>query len=59
MIKHTLPPDHNHATRRFPRTLFEAFPHAPSPTFDRTDKVVMAACAIALVVMVALIALGY
>jgi len=59
MIKHTLPPDHNHAVNRFPRTLYEAFPDAPSPTFDLTDALVMRVCGVALVVLVALIALGY
>jgi len=59
MIKHTLPPDHNHAVKRFPRTLYEAFPDAPEPLFDRTDRVVMGVCGVALVVLVALIALGY
>jgi hypothetical protein len=59
MIKHTLPQDHNHAVKRFPRTLYEAFPQYPDPTFDRTDSIVMGVCGVALVVLITLIGLGY
>ena len=60
MIKHTLPPDHNHTTRKYPRSLQEAFPDDyPHAWFDKTDSLVIAVCVVALVVLVTLIASGH
>ena len=59
MIKHSLPPDHNDTTKRFPRTLGEAFPDNPRPLFDDEDRVVMAFCAFAFAYLVALLLMGY
>lgn len=59
MIKHTLPPDHNHTTRKFPRSLQEAFPDDYHAFLDETDSLVIAVCVVALVVLVTLIASGH
>lgn len=59
MIRHTLPPDHNHTTRKFPRTLREAFPQDyPDAWFDATDSIVVAVCVVALIFLIVLIASG-
>ena len=59
MIRHTLPPDHNHTTKRFPRTTFEAFPEHPHAWFDKTDTLVVSVCVVALIVLVTLMSAGY
>lgn len=50
----------NDTTRKFPRTLAEAFPDSPQPNFettmDKEDKIVITAAAI---ITVVIIVLGY
>ena len=60
MIRHTLPPDHNHTDKRFPRTLREAFPNDKDQAlFDPEDKAVLAFCLFAFAYLLALLMLGY
>jgi len=56
MIK--APSPHNDTTRRYPRTLQQAFPHAPTWGQDvspLSDKVLMYACAFATSFLFALV----
>lgn len=49
----------NDTTRRYPRTLSEAFPHAPSPTFDKTDTLVLRVCGVAALFLSLILAMGW
>jgi hypothetical protein len=57
MIK--APSPDNDTTRRFPRTLRDAFPDAPSPTFDKTDTLVLRVCGVAAMFLVLILAMGW
>jgi hypothetical protein len=57
MIK--APSPDNDTTKRYPRTLREAFPEAPSPTFDKTDTLVLRVCGVAAVFLVLILAMGW
>ena len=57
MIK--APSPDNDTTRRYPRTLREAFPDAPSPTFDKTDTLVLRVCGVAAVFLALILAMGW
>ena len=53
------PENLNDTHRRFPRTLSEAFPHAPSPTFDKTDTLVLRVCGVAALFLVLIFTMGW
>ena len=57
MIK--APSPDNDTTKRYPRTLREAFPDAPSPTFDKTDTLVLRVCGVAALFLVLIFAMGW
>ena len=57
MIK--APSPDNDTTRRYPRTLREAFPEAPSPTFDKTDTLILRVCGVAAVFLALILAMGW
>ena len=57
MIK--APSPDNDTTRMYPRTLREAFPDAPSPTFDKTDTLVLRVCGVAALFLVLIFAMGW
>jgi hypothetical protein len=57
MIK--APSPDNDTTKRYPRTLREAFPEAPSPTFDKTDTLVLRVCGVATMFLVLILAMGW
>ena len=57
MIK--APSPDNDTTRRYPRTLREAFPDAPSPTFDKTDTLVLRVCGVAALFLALILAMGW
>ena len=57
MIK--APSPQNDTTRRFPRTLRDAFPHAPNPTFDKTDTLVLRVCGVAALFLALILAMGW
>jgi hypothetical protein len=57
MIKDPSP--HNDTTKRYPRTLREAFPEAPSPTFDKTDTLVLRVCGVAAMFLALILTMGW
>jgi hypothetical protein len=57
MIK--APSPDNDTTKRYARTLREAFPEAPSPTFDKTDTLVLRVCGVAAVFLALILAMGW
>jgi len=57
MIK--APSPDNDTTKRYPRTLREAFPEAPNPTFDKTDTLVLRVCGVAAVFLAIILAMGW
>ena len=57
MIK--APSPDNDTIKRYPRTLREAFPDAPSPTFDKTDTLVLRVCGVAAVFLALIFAMGW
>ena len=57
MIK--APSPDNDTTRRYPRTLREAFPEAPSPSFDKTDTLILRVCGVAAVFLALILAMGW
>jgi len=57
MIK--APNPDNDTTKRYPRTLREAFPDAPSPTFDKTDTLVLRVCGVAATFLALILAMGW
>jgi hypothetical protein len=52
----------NPTTKKFPRTLSEAFPEAPEPTFetdmDKEDKLVIVICVLLAIIVFGCIFLG-
>ena len=53
----------NPTTKKFPRTLSEAFPEAPEPTFEKTemnkeDQLVIVVCVLLAVIVFGAILLG-
>jgi hypothetical protein len=57
MIK--APSPDNDTTKRYPRTLREAFPEAPSPTFDKTDTLVLRVCGVAAMFLALILTMGW
>ena len=57
MIK--APSPDNDTPRTYPRTLRDAFPHAPNPTFDKTDTLVLRVCGVAALFLVLIFAMGW
>jgi hypothetical protein len=57
MIK--APSPDNDTTKCYPRTLREAFPDAPSPTFDKTDTLVLRVCGVAALSLALILAMGW
>lgn len=57
MIK--APNPDNDTTKRYPRTLREAFPDAPSPTFDKTDTLVLRVCGVAALFLALILTMGW
>jgi hypothetical protein len=57
MIK--APSPDNDTTKRYPRTLREAFPDAPTPTFDKTDTLILRVCGVAAMFLVLILAMGW
>jgi hypothetical protein len=57
MIK--VPSPDNDTTKRYPRTLREAFPEAPNPTFDKIDTLVLRVCGVAAVFLAIILAMGW
>ena len=57
MIK--APNPDNDTTKRYPRTLREAFPDAPTPTVDKTDTLVLRVCGVAAVFFALILAMGW
>jgi len=53
------PQNLNDTPRRFPRTLQEAFPDAPSPTFDKTDTLILRVCGVAAMSIALILAMGW
>ena len=49
----------NDTTKCYPRTLREAFPDAPSPTFDKTDTLVLRVCGVAALSLALILAMGW
>ena len=54
----------NPTTKKYPRTLREAFPDAPEPNFeeekmDKEDRLVLIACAVIFVILVTLVIGGW
>ena len=54
----------NPTTKKYPRTLREAFPEAPEPNFekekmDKEDSLVLIACAVISVILVTLVIGGW
>ena len=57
MIK--APSPDNDTTKRYPRTLREAFPDAPTPTFDKTDTLILRVCGVAAVFLALILTMGW
>ena len=57
MIK--APNPDNDTTKRYPRTLREAFPQAPTPTFDKTDTLVLRVCGVAAMFLALILTMGW
>lgn len=49
----------NDTTKRYPRTLREAFPDAPSPIFDKTDTLVLRVCGVAAMYLALILTMGW
>jgi hypothetical protein len=53
------PENLNDTTKCYSRTLREAFPDAPSPTFDKTDTLILRVCGVAAMFLALIFTMGW